>query len=113
METTKAKSAAELVAEFTDLVERLYELEGSSLYTTDVVTCFIRPKEYYAIHALKARIKALEKAKADNDERERLKGIVRDILKESKIRLGNDGYNHIELIGQFEPTRTIPGDPNP
>jgi hypothetical protein len=93
METTKQKSASEkMTEEFTDLVERLYEVEGSPVPRARFAT-----REEHAIRALRARVEALELAQKELTEYERLKGIVREVLNESKIRLGDDGYHHIEL----------------
>jgi hypothetical protein len=96
METTKEKSAAEkMIEEFTDLLERLYKAEGSPLWS---YTPRLYTREERALRALGARVEALELAQKELDERERLKGIVREVLAERRD-------------GTFDPTGTIPGDP--
>jgi hypothetical protein len=99
METTKQKSASEkMTEEFTDLVERLYEVEGSPVSRARFAT-----REEHAIRALRARVEALELAQKELTEYERLKGIVREVLAEERP---------IKITGHFDPTGTIPGDPN-
>jgi hypothetical protein len=99
MDTTKMTIMSkdeEMIAEFTGLVERLYEVEGSTL-------CWTRfgAREEQALRSLRARVEALELAKKENDERERLKGIVREVLAEARDGSVNSG---------FDPTGTIGGN---
>jgi hypothetical protein len=98
METTGEKSAdKKMIEEFTDLVERLYNVEGSTLYRIN----FMSTREEQVLLYLRTRVEALEKAKVAYDERERLKGIMREVLAEERAPYRD-----------FDPVGTIPGNPN-
>jgi hypothetical protein len=100
METNKEKSLEErLLSEYGELVRKLFLLQGNFLYvsTADVMAEGGSMAILKGLKTYVAKLVAkLESEKAEKAERERLKGIVREVLAERRD-------------GTFDPTGTIDG----
>jgi hypothetical protein len=97
METKKEKSLEErLLDEYGELVRKLFLLQGNLLYVSNA-TIMLDGGAMAILSSLKMYVAKLENEKAAKAERERLKGIVREVLAERRD-------------GTFDPTGTIPGE---